>query len=185
MVVDSNIFFRQLHNHCPWGHKGNFLLFFIQQQNKWAIDIILGPGFPAGKAGNRDPLVSGPSNFIEWPKAWMRAHGHVGMFAVLVVYLDTVCHCVLISAPIVDAAAAGANTENKVLATPFRKVMFPLTDNDCTYVCIFHRAVGQLFLHAYRIASIALSLSLSLASHFLSSSFLLGLAVKQRISCDM
>ena len=89
----------------------------------------------------------------------MRAHGHVGMFAVLVVYLDTVCHCVLISAPIVTAAA-GANTENKVLATPFRKVMFPLTDNDCTYVCIFHRAVGQLFLHAYRIASIALSLSL-------------------------
>ena len=56
----------------------------------------------------------------------MRAHGHVGMFAVLVVYLDTVCHCVLISAPIV-AAAADANTENKVLATPFRKVMFPLT----------------------------------------------------------
>ena len=47
----------------------------------------------------------------------MRAHGHVGMFAVLVVYLDTVCQCVLISAPIV-AAAADANTENKVLATP-------------------------------------------------------------------
>ena len=48
----------------------------------------------------------------------MRAHGHVGMFAVLVVYLDTVCHCVLISAPIVAAAAVGVNTENKVLATP-------------------------------------------------------------------
>ena len=98
----------------------------------------------------------------------MRAHGHVGMFAVLVVYLDTVCHCVLISAPIVDAAAAGANTENKVLATPFRKVMFPLTDNDCTYVCIFHRAVGRSALLACISYRIHRSLSLSL-SHPISS----------------